>query len=188
MSYQSSWSDKTSIFVRQQFSEAMVLEDLIDRVGCINFPIQKVRNETLEEVRKLQKQRLFTRVSKDKRFPVDEFYVNLNLCGWTSMINDLCDALSYKPTELAFMVNTNDGKSTVKDRSRKDDKEGEEDATKITNLSERDQFNKAKVKYTQTLVAMRDSFGRQCGIYGREKFECEFTLKWNDKKKEEDGS
>lgn len=181
-SYGETWTHKAFIASRHQWARVGEILELKDQLAAVKFGLQQERIKGAEILSKLTTTRSL--VSKVKQFPDDDVYVDLQSGDWPSKMEQVRTALNYKPPENSFIGNnrSDERHTTSIERNSKTSKGGDNhdnnDASQITDLSERQKFEKSMKAYFTGLQSMEDQIGMGTGLFSRDEFESHYYLKW----------
>jgi len=182
-SYGDTWSHKAMIASRHQWARVGEILELKDQLASVKFSLQQERIKGAEILAKLTTTRNL--VSKIKQFPDDDVYVDLQSGDWPSKMEQVRTSLNYKPPENSFVGNNrSDERHTTsiqrnsKSKTDKDDHDNN-DSSQITDLSERQKFEKSMKAYYTGLQSMEDQIGMGTGLFTRDEFESHYYLKWS---------
>lgn len=182
-SYGETWTHKAFIASRHQWARVGEILELKDQLCAVKFGLQQERIKGSEILSKLTTTRNL--VSKTKQFPDDDVYVDLQSGDWPSKMEQVRTALNYKPPENSFIGNNRgDEKHTTsivrnsKGKGKENDHENN-DSTQITDISERQKFEKSMKAFYTGLQSMEDQIGMGTGLFSRDEFESHYYLKWS---------
>jgi hypothetical protein len=175
-SYGDTFSHKAMIASRHQWVAVGELLEIVDQLNAVKYALQQERIKGTEILSKLNTTR--TLVSKTKRFPDDDVYIDLQSGDWPSKFEQVRTALNYKPPENSFIGgNRSDEKhSSNIERKRVEDKSG--DSSQIQDISERQKFEKSMKSYYTGLESMENQIGQGTGLFTQTHFEKHYYLVW----------
>lgn len=181
MSYGKTWNHGANLASRHRWALVGEILELIDQLEAVKFSLQQERIKGLDILSKLTTTRsLF---NKDKRFPEDDIYIDLQSGDWPSKFEQVRTSLNYKPPENSFVGGNKADEKHQQPHPKQQNHSttnnfNNNDPSIMIDLSEREKFEKALKAYYTGLQSMENQIGQGTGLFDTEHFEKHQYLTW----------
>src|SRR6266511_2677588 len=119
---------------------------------------------------------------KENRFPI-QHHLNIMHSDWPAKLEQIRNSLDYKTPDVSHSnkdLNANPSSHKHNNKNHGNGPSSEHDANTISDMNERDKYEKAEKSYYSGLTNISNQLARGVGVFNQESFESEFAAIWND--------